>query len=511
MIAEIRDLGAFVELRGKATRNLGAVITEQQMASLQEEAKLSIGFDPTTKEGLATAGLPSTGRVAVQLENDSQLWALPIVDAKKFSATLDKVAKARFAVDEQKQETIHGQQVTVLNTSFGPDKILVMAYATPKNQLRGLGLVGVGKQGKALIEKALALKPQDNITTQAEYQAQSAALNPKFVARVISPAGPQALKIVFEQLSGFRMLRSLRTIMQHPLWSRAKSVGFAADFDHPRGGRVNGRVRLDAQGLTLAKKILAQRKSSPAGISALNIDPSVLFAQFSGDPKALTDLLFSPQNPQSGQLNATFTRVNMMAGTDVKKTVLPMLTGDLALSAGLGDLSQVAFKRMMGNPMSVLWLATAVGVKSPEEMVQLQASLEPRLNVFGLSSAERSVGPIKIRTLKRGGAAALFESMPLDGTFVLSQEPIVTNEIAGNKKAQDLLKGRAGFAVQLRLDRLTKQLQSFKISTLPLLMRGAATEILKLVGLFGTAELRILPAPDGLSIESSLSLGTPAS
>jgi hypothetical protein len=126
-ILEVRDVRMLVRLREALARDFGAFITPAQVDSLRQELSLTLGFDPTSDEGLKAAGVKTEGMIVAQVEESgrSVLWVLPVEDAGKFGKTVKDAASARIGANKT---TVEGE-VTVLSSEFGPQLVTAAAYA----------------------------------------------------------------------------------------------------------------------------------------------------------------------------------------------------------------------------------------------------------------------------------------------------------------------------------------------------------------------------------------------
>src|SRR5688572_10207158 len=124
-VLEVRDVRTLVRLREAMTKEFSAFITPAQVDSLRQELALTLGFDPTSDEGLKNAGLRLEGSIVAQIEEGgrSALWVLPIEDASKFSKTVKDAATARIGANKTSTEG----EITVMQSEFGPELVTVAA------------------------------------------------------------------------------------------------------------------------------------------------------------------------------------------------------------------------------------------------------------------------------------------------------------------------------------------------------------------------------------------------
>src|SRR5688500_6795698 len=178
-ILEVRDVRVLVRLRESLVKDFSAFITPAQVDSLRQELALTLGFDPTTDEGLKAAGVRAEGSIVAQIEEGgaSAMWVLPIEDASKFGKTVKDAASARIGANKTSVEG----EITVLQSEFGPQLVTVAAFAVKG----GTGLIGAGPKAKDLVAAALVRKPEDSAASHPEYGKQAGALAREWDVRMI--------------------------------------------------------------------------------------------------------------------------------------------------------------------------------------------------------------------------------------------------------------------------------------------------------------------------------------
>lgn len=505
-VVEIRDVRLLVRAREALARDYGAILTPADVDSLRQELTLTLGFDPSSDEGLTKAGLRAEGSIAIQISGGgrSALWALPIADAKAFGQTVQNAASARIGVSAVSVETTPHGPVTVLISKFGRDDVVVAAYATAK----GVGLVGAGGAGRDLVTAALARKPEQSIASQPEYGKQVGALGADWEARIISATGSRAftsaLDIVKERVD-------VRLIAGHPLLAMVKSSGLALDAS--KGSvRLKGTLRLDEQGLERSKQLFSVAPSSK-GVRAVDVRDAALILEVAAEPKALVDGMAPKGTPHREALDGFFARVKQDASTDLEAEVMPLLTGEAAVAFGVGDLSVIPFRLLSQNPMAALWTAIAVGVKDEAAIAAIEKRLDPGLAARSLQITTRNAAGKEVRNVgapsPNGANVTLVESFTRDGALVFSNEPLMTNAIVVNE-GRDLLGGKPGLAVEVRFGVLARQLETFPVGSLPPIFRLFAKKIIDAVRLLDGASLIVRPDAGGIGIAGELRLSSQA-
>lgn len=503
-VLEVRDIRLLVRLREGITKNLSAFVTPAQVESLRQELLLTLGFDPSSDEGLTKAGLKKKGSIAVQLEDGgrSALWVLPIADAKKFGLTVQNVAAARVGVSKTTTEKSKAGEITVLQSEFGPDLVTVAAYATKGS----VGFIGAGKKAKALVSAALATTAKTSVASHPEYAKQVGALGQRWELRMISPSGGKALSSALALLSR----RMSAPIADPGAAKHLISAGWSADLTRS-GVKAQGKLRLDEEGLATAKKLFVPEGKTPAGVRAIDIPGAALLLQVAGDPDALIATLFPSGSPNRARLDAFFAKVKEDTDTDVEKEVLPLLSGHGSAAFGVGDLSNVPFRSLARNPMAALWTTFSVGVKDEKTILAIEKRLDPslegeRFKVTSRNAAGKDVRVVSAVSPRTGATSTLVETFGKKGAMVFSNEPQMTNLIVANDKGRDLLEGQGGLALQVRFDVIAERLKTFPVQSLPAIFRAMARKAVEAVGLLDRLTLHVSPAKDGLSMSGQLEL-----
>jgi hypothetical protein len=505
VVLEVADVGLLVQARQAALAHYGSLVSKEQMEGLQKELTLTMGFDPTTPEGLAQAGLPAQGRVAGQLAKDARgaLWVIPSADAVKLAASLDKAIKGRVTVDGSHVEKAGDVEVTVFETQFGDQKVVVAARAFTG----GYALVGLGREAVTLVKRALALPAEESVEGQAEYKALAEQLGTSWAVRMISPTGGETLRGALKTAS--RAVPEARALLREEL-SAIKSVGWVLELGLS-GATARAQVRLTPEGLALSQKLFAVDPEPGDGVRAVTLPQAVISLQAALHPTAVLELMAPKGSPERDQYEKVAARVKTDLGADLDAEVVPLLTGHLALAVGLGDLSGVSFQQLMGNPRAVMWTAAGLGVKDPEAAVALEKRMDEGLKARGLEIVPREVSGKTVRSLmppKQGDKppAALAETTAFGKAWMFSNEAVLTEQIIKNTGASSALGGRPGLALEVSFVQLAKQVESFRFGDLPIIYRSVLARILDVVRLLNTARVRVHPNGDGIELKAELTL-----
>lgn len=501
-VLEVRDIGVLIAAREGASRSFGALLPPAQIESLQKELMLGLGFDPSTAEGLAKAGLPATGGIAAHILSSGQgaVWIIPVLDEAKLTPLLEKTVKSRVSVDAIRKEKLGSAEVTVYETQFGPDKITVAAHVFAK----GFLLVGAGRDSVALLKAALAVKPETSVLKAPEYAALIKSLDAKWDVRMTSPKGGETLSGALRTLS--RTVPEARALVRDEL-GVIKSVGWSATFSKD-GLSLQGRLRLTEQGLAMSKGLFAPLGEPSPGVKAIGVPETVVFSQIGLNPVALLDLLAPKGSPARQDMDSAAKRAKSDVNIDLTKELIPLLTGHGAVALGLGGLDKVSFKTLMGNPRGVLWTAFAVGVQEPEAALELEKRLDPGLKARKLDIVPRLVKDKTVRSIRLPGekATALVETSTLDGAWVFANEPALMNRVLDNNTGANALGGPSGLYAEVNFRELNNQLSTFRFGDLPILYRSLLAKVMDGLKLLDSAKLRVQPSTDGVKMSAEINI-----
>lgn len=506
-VIELRDISMLGAAREGVLKSFGALVPEEQVKSLQQEFDRAFGFDPTSKAGLAKAGLSETGAVAGHLLADGKgaVWIAPVRDEKKLAPLLLKIIKGRVSVDKTSTTKVGTSEVTVYSAQFGADDVTVAAHTFAK----GFVLVGAGRKAVDLLKAALAVSPDKAVDKSPEYLALTKGLDPKWDLRMISPKGGEALKGALRTAA--RSVPEARALLGANL-DVVASAGWSANFS-AKGVEVKGDLRLTEAGKVLAHKVFAAPGAPGKGVLSVAIPEAVVFAQLALQPQAVIDLLAPEGSPARRRFEAAKSSAKRDANLDFEAEILPLLTGHVALALGVGGLDKVSFQQLMGNPRSVVWTAAGIGVKEPAAAVALEKRLDPGLKQRGFDIVTRQVKGKSIRGVvppkdptEPEAPAPMVETTGYDGAWVFANEGALMNRVAANDAGASGLGGKGGLFVEVNFRELNTQISSFRFGDLPVLYRSLLAKVLDAVKLLSKAKLHVSPSPDGVTMSGSLEL-----
>ena len=507
-VVEIRDLEVLVRAKAKAVEHLGRVVTREQLRILEHELELSLGFDPTTAEGLEKAGLRRHASIAIQLADGgrSALWVVPIADAGVFTKTVDRIVRSRATVDEvQPFDTEAGRGQRFI-AQFGPRTIVVAATATYRDH----ALIGVGRQAEALVVRALEVVKAEASSIEAHpaYARLTEELGRSWELRFVAPRGRQVLSRLIAMTG--ELLPDVQALGRLEL-SRVQSVGGAVDFRDMRAV-VRGRIELDPEGRSQVQRVFAAPVEEPGPVVAIDVPEAVVYVQAAGQAASFLEVAFPPGSPGRDRVVHIFTRVNRMTGVDVPVDLIPFLDGHAALSLGLRDLTGVALGALRSDPWAALWVTASAGFTNPRTVKELQARIEPRLTEQSIVKQPREVEGRTIQTWKRTESSRAFaETLEQDRAWIVGTEPRVMDEIArfGSAKASTARKTSfvsPGLLIEVRFQALSRALDRLRLGVLPLLYRSILGKALDLIRILDRAVLHVRPAVDGIEVDGELSL-----
>ena len=499
-VVELRDISMLVKLRELLANHFGAAISKADIEQVQEELKLGLGFDPTTVEGLKGVGLATKGPVVADVSGDGAeaVWVLPLADIKTFAPVFETVMKSRGGADDVKTETKDGVSVTVFSGEYGPQKLIRAAYATAKGHI----IIGTGAEAVDRVVQAVKIPKDGSVRKNDIYAKFDKRLGRTYEIRLIAPAGGAALVKAFETVPSAE-LASLK-----PTLEQVEGYGWTVNYDQ-NAAKMSGFATLKAEGQKQLNGVFAVKGKAPGGVRAVNLPNAVIFVQASGQPNALLDVLVPPNSSGRRNLDEAVLKVKNDLDVDIMGSILPNLSGHVALSVGLGDLTDVGFSQLVGNPLGVMWTAFSASAKDPAKLSQTEAKLEGKLKERNVTMKTRKVKGTEIRdfmpALPDGTTAdPLFTTFTHDGAWGFSVEPVVATKVVENGNGVDGLGGKPGFFMEFRLALLSAQLRKFKIRELPPLYRSFVVKALDYLSLFDAVTTKVEPASDGIRVQGEL-------
>jgi hypothetical protein len=493
-VVELRDLGALSELREMVEARFAEVIPASDMATARAEIERALGFDPFTPEGLKKAGLPDRGRVAGGVSAASAIWVFPVADGDAAKRTVGRLVEARTTAEES-EVTVDGVKLTRYARTFGDETAEVAAFVA-----RGrLGYLGLGADATRRVARAVGLAPAASVAESAEHAALAEELGDGWLLRGIFPNGGQLLESALEEAG-----QTAR--VDEEAMKGVKSAGWTLRLGEA-GLSARGHLRLAGEALAQAERVFAADEGLAAGVRALALPNAILFAAVNGDAGEMLERLAPPGSRPRRRLTQLLASVGMKG----EEEVLSDLTGQGALALGVGDLSEVAFKRLMGNPMSVVWSALALGVKSPEKLARPTDEMKAGLEQRGFESKTTEVEGTKVTSVVQAGnpEALLVQSFALPEALVYANEPAVTKAVLASEARAEPLNGEPGILVEARIGQLARQLRTFQIGELPVMFRAMIARGIDALTLFDDLSVVVKPHPGGLRVDGALTLAPP--
>jgi hypothetical protein len=504
-VVEVPDVGAFARRRAKLLALTEGLATQEQLKALEEEGKRVFGLDPSSKEGLAEAGLPAEGRAAIEIVDGGRgaLWILPVADEGKFAEFVKRLADARQPLSKSETRTVKGRKLTVHLARFGGDEIPVAAWC--KEQ--GLGLVGAGRRAIDLVSAALERNEATSVLANPEAKAIRGDLPSDATLRLWVPSATVAAARLGPLLSLVGLPDAT------PFARHITSTGWALSF---ADGVVvlDGRLRLEPKAVEgLAAVFRAQGKSGAGFLAALQPD-AVLSAAAALDPSGIRRLVAPDQSPVAGELDRVFDKAKETTGVDYRP-VLALFDGRSAVSLGLGDLSQVRDPvALLRNPADVVWAAGGLGLTDSDAFQKLEPlgpKLQPALSEAHLLRSERKAHDKAITVIGLEGNPTQAESFVSPGAFLFSNKPDRTDKLAaGGTPRADPLEAQPGLFFELRFAPLAAALSRADASTLAgggatgMFVKAMVDKALLVMQRLDRADARLSAASDGVAVRARL-------
>ena len=502
-VVEFRDIALLVDYRTRLSAQLKPVLSSLDVEQLIAELSLVVGFDPTTKDGLKSVGVATSGPVAgeVLANGSGAVWAIPVTDAKAFGPVLESTIKARRNVDAVETEDRNGVKLKKLTVEFGPRQATVAAYAAARGHI----VVGFGSKADDLVVSAVRLERTGSLKNDGQYRAFISKLGDAYDVRVASPKGGQAMAAAARRVTG-RPTRELGELLD-----RVTRAGWAFRYEG-QAFKYVGRADLDERGRSMAGSVFALQGKAPAGVLAVDMDDSVIFAQMGGDPRALLDIVAPEGSEPRKQLQSGVQTVKSDLDIDLLGDILPNFSGHAALAVGINDLSKVDFRALIGSPEGQAWLAFAASAKDPEALQAAERKLEGRLAERSVKVKSRKVGKATVRDIVPLDAAtgdSYFATFALDNVWGFSADPARVDRLLSHR-ANDTLGGSPGMHVELRFARLAAAFRRFNSAELPILYRSIYFKVLAYLDLFDALAMRVQPVDGGLGFEGELRFAQPS-
>ena len=515
-VFEVKSVGLLAERKTELRRVLSAAFPGGQLDALEAQVVRALGFDPTTPEGLATAGVPKKGALAVRVADHGKgaLWVVPVDDPKKFGKTIATLAASRASIDSDETKTIGKHPVRVFSTSWGTSTVPVAAVATSD----GYGFVGAGRRAPELVAEALGLAKKDSILEHPEYRALDGALGQGFMARFIVPTATVSAAMLVNR-------DSLPKGGLADLAREMKSIGWGFDLSKNTVS-VRGRVRVKESARDRVAKVLVTKGAAPKGVLGIGALDSLILVVVAGDPTALLAALAPPGSTARRRLTSAINPLNDSVGVDVEKDVLPKLSGHGALAVGVGDLNRLPnIAALVRNPGLALWTASGFGLReSMDDMAAgMWTQLDPALQRRGLLRDARKIGDVPITVVgipdpaeptKVPAERVVLETFTAADTWVMANAAGRTEAVlkAIAKPPKDPLSGQGGLRARVDFAAAATALRSADLAKLAgsgmgaLTVRAMAGKILTILDAFQDAVLHITAASDGLAVSLEVRL-----
>ncbi|MCK6547812.1 hypothetical protein L6R52_18310 [Myxococcota bacterium] len=508
-VMEIRDLGVVARSRTQLLGSVGGLVTPEQLTALEQELVLSLGFNPTTEKGLEDAGLPKQGPIAVEIVDGGAgaLWIVPVADAAKLEKAIDRVARARTAIETAEKVKAGTKDVTVLSTTFGPEKLVVAAYGFD----RGVAFIGAGRRAQELVTKALTPDPAkaaDDVTKSPEYGALATALGEPWEVRFFALRPAATIDRARQVIGRAGGAQAAQMIAALPETKGVKSVGWALGFEK-KAVEIRGRMRLDDATIAKTKAIFSNVPAAPAGVRAAALDEAIVVAYGAGNLPAMLQVLAPAGSPARAELDAALAKVKGDIGADLEKELFPTLSGHGAVGFGLRSLSGLDLRRLVEDPR-ILWTTIGLGSTKPDDILAIETKMEAELVARGFQVSKRTSGGKEVHTIAQPGSkdpsGVLVESVSTGGARLFSTEPAFLDRAIAlaEKGASDPLNGKPGMMLDLRFTVLTKALSELDLASLPVLYRAIAVKGLQVLRLVERATVEATPADDGVAMKGRL-------
>lgn len=172
-----------------ATAGLNQLLSRLEKQDAQgkyrQEITTRLGFDPTTAEGLSAAGLLASGAFGAGVDDDGGTWVLPVDDATRALATVERLSKQLEGADKVSDQRAGELAFKQYARPFGTREAPVFCVAMVPPHL----LVTTGRLCKERMATALTLLPAQSTAQDARLGAARARVQQAPIQFVLNTAG----------------------------------------------------------------------------------------------------------------------------------------------------------------------------------------------------------------------------------------------------------------------------------------------------------------------------------
>ena len=505
IVVEIPDITAPTKKNALLRDRVEGIITKEQYDAAVGEVKRVLGFDPTTAEGLAAAGLPASGAVAGEIIEGGRggFWVIPCADKAKLEKTITDVIKSRSNIDETKDEAIEGGKLLIFLSSWGTEKVPVAAFTIQK----GYAFVGAGKKAAELVKQALVRKKEESLEALPAYASLVKSTVPDAVVRILVPQA----KVIMDRLGPDAPKEGFAAAVESTAWSITLDEKSLA---------VIGRVRFTPAVDKDVQAMFSAGGKVPPGVLATLSPEAVLTVLGAGDVTKFLAGVAPPSTQLGRDVENVFTAFKSDTGLDVRTQIIPAMSGHSAFAIGIGDLKGLSDVRtFLMTPAKFLWSSTSLGLKSAEDGKKLSLmskDLDPAFERRGLVREQRKlkdldVEMVKLKTPLEGQDPLLMESAVVGGAWIITNTAGETERAmtAAATAGTDPLGGKGGAIVELRVAPLAAAIRAVDLAQLAggaegMIIRTIVGRALALMDRLSKIEARIEPAGEGVLLSLRL-------
>ncbi len=324
-----------------------------ELTNIQAKLAQQLGFDPLTRDGLASAGIDPRGSFGLGAEKGRAggILAVPIGDAAKLDETIARLARDRAGAGVREERTVTGGGAGEIQLEPKQYKVVVFAKeagGAPRIATFKRGrhlLVGVGPRALDQLLFAAALTPELSLSGAKSYRDS------------MKPLGERDVYVHWPAIEGDALLSS-PLALGVAVEERALSLrGVVAVAEESR--RRLARVLPGG-----ADKVVAKLPANAPFYLRAGVDGAALFKELGA-------------RERTRELVEKFRAATAAAGVDLDADFFGALEPGLALSVGLSPTLRVASAMdpnpARNNPAEDFVLIAAATVKDP---VKLKATLE---------------------------------------------------------------------------------------------------------------------------------------
>ncbi|MBK8011375.1 MAG: hypothetical protein IPK13_08495 [Deltaproteobacteria bacterium] len=480
VVVQLRDIGALVADPSNWPVLPDAVVSLEQLEVLRAQIKRDFGFDPTTRAGLAKAGIRDSGPIWIGLKKQSNptegsiLCIVPVNDHARFEAIVRHILGRQGMRPEIRDSSSRaGVRVTVDAQQSAESTAAAWSFRD------GYALLSLGSYPEASLAEALSLSADRSLAGDPEFLKLSQGLGSEdnLEFRIfIPPLGTAAIE-------------ELRAV----LTEEANAAGVnVRDLDLPSVAGAGLRLNLKTSSIGAVLRLFVGSAYRGQLKDLLRpVPPADHVAQILGTDGAFLRVEWAiPTEAIHTALADKETRAQLEKA--LSPDLLASLSGRGGLVVTLRDLTHLAPDVLQRDPTQAVAFLLAASTKSSKD--------DSGKNVEALGQLIDDLN----RTYALSGGALTYELK--DETIAVGNDRELLKASWNKPKGDGLLGDQTGLVAELSFAPLVAGLKAYPLSSVPLLMRAVVLKATQVLQAFEQARLVVQAEDDGFSTRFTVKL-----